>query len=670
MLLAGAGCERRAERVRERVALRLQALDFGLAEAGERDAYEQIGAEARPVAVGPVRRVVGRGRVCKKGALAVELGPEAAAADPASLVVAVRARRDGGPEDEVLMGAALVHFVRLEGGWSLVRRGSATVLRLPSELCEGTSSADVRVERLVPGPARAESRPFAIPKGSRLELGFGAVDAPASGSEAALALRATLHCAGERARRLVQARLDGRAARRGWSDAVARFPRGHSSCRLVLETSGAGPIRDRAVWTVPRLLAPVGADEPEARAPSLVLISADTLRGDHLSGLGYPRPTSPAIDREMISRGTAFSDVSTTFPLTSVAHLSLFTSLYPGAHPPRGRIGRRTPLVTLAEALRDAGLETAAFTEDALLTGASGFWAGFDRWTERALAPGERGWLTFDEGARYLRRHRDGRFFLFLHTYQVHAPYASDGAYADLFAGEPPTASAVPRNDWDGVDAYDRAIRELDDQVRLFLHELHELGLEHRTVVALVADHGEAFGEHGARGHGMDGHQEQLHIPWILRGPGIPAGRRIEAPLSIVDVAPTLLDLLGVDPPPGLQGRSAAAAVAGEGSAPSRPIHFAWIGNRARGVRHGRWKLLRSSGGDRLYDLRADPGERHPLSAAAERPEPRMIEVQEARDEARRRALARAGEEAPARAVAPAVRRQLRALGYLAGPAD
>src|SRR5262249_20285044 len=150
-------------------------------------------------------------------------------------------------------------------------------------------------------------------------------------------------------------------------------------------------------------------------------------------------------------------------------------------------------------------------------------------------------------------------------------------------------------------------------QVAGFLAELERLGLARDTYVVLLSDHGEAFGEHGVVGHGLGAQQEQLHVPLIVRGPDVPRGATVQAPASIVDVAPTILELVGITPPDA-EGRSLAEAFRGGVLDAERPLSFAWLDAGARGLRQGRWKLI--DGGPtnrRLYDLPDDPRERRPI---------------------------------------------------------
>jgi arylsulfatase A-like enzyme len=278
-----------------------------------------------------------------------------------------------------------------------------------------------------------------------------------------------------------------------------------------------------------------------------------------------------------------------------------------------------------------------------------------------ALGAKDRGERIFADGVRFLRRNRDGKFFLFLHTYKVHEPYQSSPRYEDFFGAGPEARAVVPASTRPMVDAYDRAIREADDQVAAFLWHLEELGLAERTVVAIVSDHGEAFLEHGVKGHGFGGHQEQLGVPWILRGPGVAAGLRVATPVSLVDVAPTLLGLLGAGSIAGAQGRDLSAVLAGGAAPGDAPLYFDWIGNTARGVRHGRWKYLETRGERRLYDLEADPFEQHPREPTERESE--LMAAHRSANRKRQQAFGKDSREVPA--VRAAVRKSLEALGYI-----
>ena len=660
----------------QEVALRLGPADFARPATAAHAPVVQIGDEARPVIEQPTTILVSDQHavpiVDGVARIDAKLPAAAAALDDGAFVLTVR--RDLVSEtDEIAIGAAMLHFVRRDEGWRL-RRDVRDPNRITVEVDEPGAPAgttlQVRLHAMAPVATRLLSSEFEVPPRARLVLGYGIGNPPRDAALGDSRFSARLECAGRAAESLLDERIaagDERATR--WQSAFAELPARGARCRLQLETSGAAAALGSGVWAVPEVLS--RADRSARERRNVVLISLDTLRADHLSVYGYPRATSPQIDRQLAARGTRFSDVSTTFPLTSIAHMSLMTGLFSGAMPRPGSLDPWTPARLVAEALREAGYTTGAFTEDALLAGMYGFWFGFDRFVERPLVGEARGTETFADGARFLREHRDQRFFLFLHTYKVHAPYSYSPPYGELFGDAAQWSGAlapyaVPPEQHGQVDAYDRAIREVDDQVAGFLSELDRLGLAKDTYVVLLSDHGEAFGEHGLVGHGMGGHQEQLHIPLLVRGPGVPRGATIDAPASIVDVAPTILDLLGLEAAD-MQGRSLRPALDGAPPAQDRALLFSWLQNDAQGLRQGHWKLL--DGGPAhvsLFDLVTDPGERQPIGDPALLA-PRSAALALAADDDRQRkaALAAAGPSAEPSAPSERQRESLRALGYV-----
>ncbi|MEW6270140.1 MAG: sulfatase-like hydrolase/transferase, partial [Thermodesulfobacteriota bacterium] len=547
------------------------------------------------------------------------------------------------------------------------RPASALLEFAPEETKEGRLNLELLM--LEPQPSEIESGDVVAPPGATLELGYGVARVGASDAAArAVRFVATLRCAGGEPRQLLDDTIAGDGAGR-WRDATFPIAAG-VPCRVGLRATSAGASDVRtAVWAQPRIVAPL-APAAARDAYNVVLISLDTLRADRLSGHGYARDTSPVIDAELIDEGTSFRDAMSTFPQTDIAHLSLFTSLYPDAQPERGRLPASSPVRLLTERLADAGFLTAAFTEDALVAGAFGFWFGFDLFFERTYAERERGTRTFADGIEFLRTNREQRFFLFLHTYKTHVPYVASEAYAKLFtdtADWEELDQRVPQAHRAAADAYDRTVREADDLVGTLLAELRRLGLAERTIVVLLSDHGEAFGEHGAVEHGFAGHQEQMAIPLVLRGPGIAAGAEVDAPVSLVDVAPTILELVGAEPLPDAQGLSLAAALAGGDLPAERPLFFSWHTEGARGVRHGRWKFLDASHGHELFDLEDDPLEAAPMlrREPAREDELRLLAAHAAESSRLRERLAATAEDERGPAISDGVEKSLRALGYL-----
>jgi len=433
-----------------------------------------------------------------------------------------------------------------------------------------------------------------------------------------------------------------------------------------------------------------------ARGPNLLLVSIDTLRADHLSAYGYALPTSPTIDARLAGEGVTFTDVYSQSPKTTPSHMTLLTSLYPSVHGvelwQNGKPAHvLNPAVhTLAEILKNAGYATAAFTGGAQIDPVRGFDQGFDLYTVSGQQRRARRWLG---------RHRWQRFFVFYHTYDVHDPYLPPDEYIRLFdpdyrgrvldaihrlraEGGMSVAAwqGISRRFWESVDRsdprdarfverlYDAGIRRMDaETIRPLLDRLDQLGLARDTLVVFTSDHGEAFGEHGQFQHD-DLYAATVRVPLVLRWPGrLPAGLRIASRVRLIDVMPTILELLGVSAPPSLQGQSltpllhdAYASPATEGA-----VSEYSDGRLYESLRRGGLSFIVDGPEERLFDLVRDPAERQ--NVLATRPE-EAAAMRAALEGWRRncRALVpllgpRGGTIAPSDETA----RRLRALGYM-----
>lgn len=632
-----------------------------------------IGDEARSVIVAPQEVVVAEPLALRprdgQVSTQVSLPPELAEAPGTAFLLSVQelpfTQR---LEPAVMAKVARENFsLRRTDGWQLRRSASSNLATLELDHPGNQDvQLNLRLTALLPTPSRLESNAFPVPDDARLSLGFGVAGSADTSGEGSVRFQAALHCEEEASHVLIDAVLSSEEIRSGWHDRTQPLGPARPSCRLHLTTDGHPSLVRSAVWAVPQIRAASSADP----AVNLLLISLDTLRGDHLSGLGYPRQTTPVIDAELVAKGTTFSQAVSTFPQTDVSHLSLFTGLYPMGQPTRGRVSRHDALELLAERLQDAGFETAAFTEDALVSGAFGFWFGFDEFTERAFAHEERGERTMADGIRYLEAHRDRRFFLFLHTYKTHDPFVPGDPFealwteADQWEGGGP-APQVPAKHRELLDRYDRTIREADTLVGRVLATLDRLGIADRTLVVLTSDHGEAFGEHGIAGHGFTPHREALHVPLILRGPGIERDRRISTPVSIADLAPTLVELFGLAPMTPSQGASLAPALRGE-ALDDRPLFFSWLREDASGVREGEWTYHRTANGRERFDLGRDPGQERPERGPDARGDHLLTEHAARSEGVRTAAGPGAGVDEPTiRAVDPRLEKSLEALGYL-----
>ena len=386
-----------------------------------------------------------------------------------------------------------------------------------------------------------------------------------------------------------------------------------------------------------------------SRGPNLVIISIDTLRADRLGAYGYALPTSPTLDR-LAAEGVLVEDVYSQSPKTTPSHMTLLTSLYPCVHgvelwwhdEPAHVL---SPAVhTLAEVLKNAGYATVAFTGGGQVDRSRGFDQGFDRYSHGQ---------ELEKTLRWLDAHRRGKFFLFFHTYLVHDPYVHPLRWVHLFdahyrgavldtverllteedgrGGPEAYSQDRHRRFWASVQQddpadiefvarlYDAGIRRMDETVLApLLGRLDALGLARDTLVVFTSDHGEAFAEHGHFGHD-DLHAETLRVPLVLRFPGrLIAGRRVAGRARILDVMPTVLDLLGVPAPPVVQGRSLVPWLmghpdpAGADDAVSEYDHR-WAGRVYESVRRGRLSYIVEDAHEHLFDLSDDPGEANDL---------------------------------------------------------
>ena len=400
------------------------------------------------------------------------------------------------------------------------------------------------------------------------------------------------------------------------------------------------------------------------RPPNVLLITVDTLRADHVGSYGYAAARTPAIDA-LAARGLRFAQATTVAPLTLPAHASLMTGTYPAFHNVRDNGGfyLADDQTTLAEVLRARGYRTGGFVAAFVLDRRWGIAQGFDRYfddfdlakfrldigLDAVQRPGRE---VVDKAIEWLDQDAVRPFLAWVHLYEPHAPYDPPDAIRVQF---PPTRTG----------AYDAEIATADLQVSRLLDHLAATGRLNHTIVALLGDHGESLGEHGEEQHGFFIYDAAIRIPLILAGPGVPA-RVVSDQVRIVDVAPTLLDLLGVPIPATVQGRSLRPLTRGERldlvalSETWYPRHhYGW--SELTSVRDGRYHFIAAPRRE-LYDTLNDPGELHNLAEA----NASRADVQE---QALREMLARVSSgrtESKPRAVDPDVEQRLRALGYVA----
>ena len=410
-----------------------------------------------------------------------------------------------------------------------------------------------------------------------------------------------------------------------------------------------------AIGLVSALAAACGRG-PEAPAPpvNVLLLSVDTLRADHLGCYGYDRPTSPTLDA-LAARGVLFEDATSPAPSILPAHASVLTGWYPrrhGARRPRARLSADVGVATLAETLAARGLKTAAFVNAAEISERSGLDRGFEDFVHvfERIGSAEPS-AVWDAAMMWLTKWREQPFFLFVHTSEVASdykamteyetrfarPYAgiADGTRRQLLAFRQGRIALAAADAGRLVDLYDAGIRQMDDGVARLVRFMRRLKAFDATLVVVTSDHGEEFFDHGGVLHGHTLFQEVMRVPFIVLGPGVPAGRRVTEPVSLVDVAPTILHALGLASPAGIDGvalqpswtepaarEPASRAIfaeasgdGGDGEAGGAPIVRA---GAVRAVRAGRLKLVYDRATERtaLFDLDADPGERTDIAGA------------------------------------------------------
>lgn len=386
----------------------------------------------------------------------------------------------------------------------------------------------------------------------------------------------------------------------------------------------------------------------------VLLITIDTLRADYVGAYGGTAARTPALDslaRDGVRAARAFA----TAPITLTSHASLLTGLYPPGHGARHNgIAIKDTVPTLATMFQSAGFATGAFVSAFPLDRRFGLARGFDRYDDELQrdangqsADERSGDETVTRALAWLDAHGRGKWFLWVHLFEPHAPYGAPGSRS---------GGAAARYAED-VETADREVGRLLSGI---------VAVQASTLVVAAADHGEAFGEHGELSHSLFVYDTTLQVPLLMRGPGITPGSVIAGDVSLVDVAPTILALTA-RPKADVDGQSLVSAFGGaaikdralyaESFAPQ--FDFGWAGLRT--MREGRWKYIAAPRPE-LYDTAADSGEAVNRIDA----EPAVASALAAR--ARGISPPDLEQVVP---VAGDTRRRLQSLGYLAGgPTD
>lgn len=417
--------------------------------------------------------------------------------------------------------------------------------------------------------------------------------------------------------------------------------------------------------------------------PNVVLVTVDTLRADRLSGYGYGRPTSPAIDR-LLARGATFEQARTVEPLTNPACSSMLTSLHPHEHgATRNGLRMRPKLGSLPKELDRRGYQTAAFVANwTLKDRISGLGEHFDvfeevftrkRWL--GLFASEATAEDVNEAAiEWLDGHAGRRrpVFLWVHYVEPHAPYELHERLARRIG--------VAAGDASKSDRYDTEVAYVDQAVGALVRRIEgDRRLHGNTLVVFTSDHGESLGEHDYWGHGRHLYEPGLRIPLAYWWPGRIRPQRVESPATLLDLAPTVLGLLGHAAPDGFRGFDWSGVLAG--TARPDPTRRTWYQAHKGAVlsiqeagparKDGLLELAMVTGTRKeivqvnqrehyVFDLSRDPGERRNLNGAGYRPSDPLADWIAHVEE-----MLAAADDAPAVNIDEEDVEKLKALGYI-----
>jgi arylsulfatase A-like enzyme len=459
----------------------------------------------------------------------------------------------------------------------------------------------------------------------------------------------------------------------GWRHREVPLP-GKGGDRVLLELRTEAADGRVAAWAHPEVVSRGSQEE----GWDVLFVSLDTLRADHVGSYGHSRPTSPRLDA-LAADGVRFAVAVAQAPWTRPSHRSMFNGLYPASHG-----GLTSPM--LAALLWRAGYRTTAITGGGQVDPSFGFDEGIESYRMYQ-------WVdAVEDVVAALLEGRGRKQFLFLHTYRIHDKYSGDAFTAGLPAGR--IGASFGKHDWYAlgkelteeekvyVEAlYDGGIVVTDRALGELLDRMEASGLLDRTIVVVTSDHGEQFWEHGTWRHGQAVYDHQILVPLVVRLPpplarrlGVAPGTVIEDQVQLVDLYPTLLELLGLPLEHRVQGRSVVPLLTGAGLPPAdalsentnvrdferkslRSERFKFIKSiprqsaRARGLVEPRYAL---------FDLRRDPEE---YKNEAER-HPELVALLEQRLQLLHAGLDGLEEELPEH-IDDDLRERLRGLGYL-----
>lgn len=343
----------------------------------------------------------------------------------------------------------------------------------------------------------------------------------------------------------------------------------------------------------------------------ILLVTLDTTRADRLGCYGRTQAATPVLD-DLSLEATLFEQAVAAVPVTMPSHATMMTGLNPYRHGVRYNVIRVLPksVKTLAGRLAASGFRTGAVPSAVVVAARFGLDQGFETYADDfrvGTTPGEEVERTAGEAVdRAIRwwNSKDGqKRFLWLHLYSPHYPYEPPFPYSSRFADRP----------------YEGEIAYMDGELGRLFADLKKTGDWDETLVVVAGDHGEGLYDHGERWHAEQVYESTLHVPLLVKTPGRRAGLRVDQPVGLVDITPTILDYAGVPTSDPMDGTSLRVAIE-TGSAPVRSVYyesttgainFGW--SPLHGIRRGRMKYFEGARGE-MYDLVADPREMDNLS--------------------------------------------------------
>jgi choline-sulfatase len=390
---------------------------------------------------------------------------------------------------------------------------------------------------------------------------------------------------------------------------------------------------------------------------NVLIIAIDALQATHVSYYGYERETTPTID-SIAKNGTTFKNAYSTAPWTVPSYMSIFTGLFPSEHKVVNKYTEFTKekqtitkledvspnVITLAEELHSHGYKTAGFTGDAGVNSIFGYGKGFDTYENNDKFGSIE--VSSRQALEWLKSNSKEKFFLFLHGYDAHGQFKlpenyqgkfmTDFTYDGPYKGTPEEQGALReeglvKGTLDLTDAdkefwrrwYDSKIFDADARFAQFWKEFEAMGLTKNTLVIVLSDHGTEFFEHNRIDHGPTLYNELTHIPLIITGPNIPKDKKLDAQVSLIDIAPTILSYIGITP-----SKPYATQLKGENLLPlieekTNTGHTTYTETDYRNYTHKRaiqttdgMKLIMTmeTGERELYNLNKDPKEQTDIS--------------------------------------------------------